>query len=499
MSSHRTSRGSAARTWAAALLALPLCVPAQNEVDILRYSWTEGGGSIRSLSMGQSIGALGADLGNLGDNPAGIGMYRRSDIAINFGVGASRTEAFAPGSPRGQFQSDPNGQVSQMGLVLTIPALDPDWPFFTLGVGYQKRADLNQTIRYTGAPLPASLLSLFRDQANGNPEGALGDLYPFAAGLAWETYLLDPLTGTNDQYTSAIPADHPVTARKEVERAGQIAETNIVLAANFKHRLYLGATLTLPRVYFTESTRLTETGRPDTLNLYQWNYNEDLTIDGNGVQGRFGLLWAASDWLRIGAAVTTPGRIALSDVYSTRMSSRFKTGETYDAASPVNNITYAVRVPGRLQGSAAFLFGKQGVLTAAYERVDHGGGSLRPRWNSDSDAYDYAFENETAANILRVAHNVRLGMEWRIQERFRVRAGVGQEMSPYENTANTQTNAQRNLVSGGFEYRSEKGYAGIAFRRLTWSEDLSLFGPDNGVFALDRVHTLVLIGGGLRF
>lgn len=472
---------------------------AQNETDLLRYSWTEGGGSLRSLAMGQSLGAVGADLSNLGGNPAGLGMYRRGDIAMNLGVASASTRILAPNTILPQRDSQSHGQVSQAGLVLTLPALDPDWPFFTLGIGYQKVADLNQQIRYTGAQLPASLLSLFREQANGYAPSALKETFPFGADLAWYTYLLDPATGTNDQYVSAIPEGHGVTARKEVERSGQIAETNIALAANFRHRLFLGATLVLPRVYFTESTRLTELGRPDTLALYEWTYTEDLTVDGNGIQGRLGLIWAASDWLRFGASYQTPGRLALDDSYETRMSSRFRAGEAYEAASPFNRLTYAVRTPARLSGSAAFLFGKYGILSAQYERVDHGGGALRPRWRSDRYAYDYEVENETASRIYQVAHNVRIGTEWRIHSLYRLRLGVSQEMTPFANTANTTTTSTRNSVTAGFEYRTEKGHLGIAFRRLTWSEDLSLFGPDNGIFVLERAHTLVVVGGGLRF
>jgi hypothetical protein len=472
---------------------------AQNEVDLLRYSWTEGGGSLRSLAMGQSLGAVGADLSNLGGNPAGMGVYRRGDIAMNLGVAASTTQTLAPGTLNPQRETHVHGQVSQAGLVLTLPALDPDWSFFTLGIGYQKVADLNQHIRYTGADLPASLLSLFRDQANGYAPGAMVETFPFAAGLAWETYLLDPVPGTTDQYISAIPDGNGVTARKEVERAGQIAETNIALASNFRNRLFLGATLVLPRVYFTESTRLTELAQPDTLALYEWTYTEDLTVDGNGIQGRLGILWAASDWLRIGASYQTPGRLAIDDTYETRMSSRFRAGDEYEAASPFNSITYAVRTPARFSGSAAFLFGKYGLLSAQYDRVDHGGGLLRPRWRADRDAYDYAVENATARNIYQVSHNVRIGTEWRVRSLYRLRLGVSQEMTPYSNTANTATSSTRRGVAGGFEYRTEKGHVGIAFRRLVWSEDLSLFGPDNGTFQIQRANTLVLVGAGLRF
>ena len=39
-------------------------------------------GTARYVGMGGALGALGADISAIGSNPAAIGMYRRSDIAL---------------------------------------------------------------------------------------------------------------------------------------------------------------------------------------------------------------------------------------------------------------------------------------------------------------------------------------------------------------------------------------------------------------------------------
>jgi hypothetical protein len=61
---------------------------AQNEQDVLRYSQNKIFGSARVLGVGGAFGALGADLSAIAINPAGIGLYRRSETAGSLAISA---------------------------------------------------------------------------------------------------------------------------------------------------------------------------------------------------------------------------------------------------------------------------------------------------------------------------------------------------------------------------------------------------------------------------
>jgi len=56
---------------------LSLHLISQNDIDAMRYSQTYFGGTSRSKAMAGSFGALGADGSCLGNNPAGIGLYKK--------------------------------------------------------------------------------------------------------------------------------------------------------------------------------------------------------------------------------------------------------------------------------------------------------------------------------------------------------------------------------------------------------------------------------------
>ena len=58
-------------------------VSAQTDLDALRYSQSSLAGTARYISMGGAFGALGADMSSISTNPAGLGIYRRSEFSFS--------------------------------------------------------------------------------------------------------------------------------------------------------------------------------------------------------------------------------------------------------------------------------------------------------------------------------------------------------------------------------------------------------------------------------
>ena len=55
---------------------------AKNVEDALRYSQIFYGGTARFMSMGGAFTAVGGDISSLSQNPAGIGVFRSSEITV---------------------------------------------------------------------------------------------------------------------------------------------------------------------------------------------------------------------------------------------------------------------------------------------------------------------------------------------------------------------------------------------------------------------------------
>jgi len=511
---------------------------AQNEIDILRYSYQESLGTARSMSMGGAFGALGADLACLSGNPAGIGMYRRGDAGISTGLASQKTKV----NIAGQFgnANQLSGSTTNLGIALSYPSVNPDWPVTTLAVTNTRRANYNERVRIDDAPLDGTLLDVFLGEAMGANPDELYNLSPFTSSLAWETYLLNPHPNNNPtDYISEIPSGGAY-ATKIIERSGHLNETNIGLGSGFQERLYIGASIGIVSVEFDEKAihnerpridslelaewesgfqeRLyigasigivsvefdekaihNERPRIDSLELAEWEYQELLTVEGSGVNFKVGINLALTNWLRAGVAYHTRSRIGFTDEYSTKIRSDFKDGESFDSSSPFNRLEYVVLTPSRLIASGAFILGKMGIITADYERVDYGSGMLKPQALSGPDPYNFETENEAASQLYNLSHAARVGCEFRIQRNWRLRAGAGMETSPFSPAAEIDTDASRYTGSMGFGYRTNAWYASATYRRSWHDRDIYLYSPDLiEAGRLRKTHGMVVASLGFR-
>ena len=58
---------------------------AQTIYDGAKLTGKDLNGTARFVGMGGAMGALGGDISTMGTNPAGIGLYRSSDVMTSFG------------------------------------------------------------------------------------------------------------------------------------------------------------------------------------------------------------------------------------------------------------------------------------------------------------------------------------------------------------------------------------------------------------------------------
>ena len=69
---------------ALAIAALPLA--AQETYENAKIIAEDLNGTARYVGMGGAMEALGADISTIGTNPAGIGLFRRSNISLSVGL-----------------------------------------------------------------------------------------------------------------------------------------------------------------------------------------------------------------------------------------------------------------------------------------------------------------------------------------------------------------------------------------------------------------------------
>ena len=297
-------------------IALAVYSFAQNEVDALRYSQLEFSGTARYNSMGGAFGALGGDFTTLSTNPAGIGVYRRSELSLTTGFNSNAYSSTYLGT-----QSDASRGNVNIGNIGWISNYNSEkttgWVSGSFGIGYNRLADFNSNVRIVGTNEESSLLDVYRNRVQGVNWGDVdtGGFYDFGASLAWQTVLIDTFLGETNYITQI-----PFYGQQQIidqETSGRVGETVIAFGGNYENRLYLGGTFGISSVRYNRESTFEEVlpaGDTSTF-LNDFTFRENLNTRGNGYTLKIGAIYRLTDYLRLGAAVHSPTWMVLEDRY----------------------------------------------------------------------------------------------------------------------------------------------------------------------------------------
>jgi long-subunit fatty acid transport protein len=169
--------------------------------------------------------------------------------------------------------------------------------------------------------------------------------------------------------------------------------------------------------------------------LSQVFFQQDLNTFGTGVSFQFGAIYKATDIIRLGLNYTSPTYYELEDEYTEGLETYYldTTNTTQRVAIYPNVINlngpYKIKTAGKVQGSAALVLGKKGLLSVDYGKKNYGSSSVTLPYAADSNAL-----NTEISTVLDDASYLRIGGEGRIGD-LSLRAGYWQEDSPYKNKA----------------------------------------------------------------
>ena len=468
-------------------LMIGMQAKAQNEVDALRYSFNDTPGTARSLGMGGAFGALGADNSSFWNNPAGLAIYKRNTFEFSLGLHSRTTDA----NYMGNTESSQKNRLNVPSLGYVAVKQQDDRIRTTFGFGLGTIRNFNQTITINGKVDGTSLLDVFARQANGIAYDEVRDQFPFGAGLAWDAYLIDPLDTLQNTYVP-VAYGNDISQTKTINRSGRQSEATFALGAAIDEKLFLGMTIGFQVVNFYEKSKYTESFASSTV-LDYYTFSEDLQAKGNSVNAKLGFIYRASEWLRVGAAWQSPSKLIMSEMYSTRMYSQFRAGDSYDENSITLNSNYIVRSPSKFMANAAFVMGKVGVVSADYELMNYG--RIRMNGTGLSNDYNYSAENEAIRENYEIAHKVKIGMEIRVADNWRVRGGTIYQQSPFVNGSASNTSVI--TYTGGLGFRKDKFFIDLAGMYRKDQESYWLYDPalvDETQISNSSIFGLVSVG-----
>ncbi|GAB3825904.1 OmpP1/FadL family transporter [Pontibacter rugosus] len=430
---------------------------AQTGTDALRYSQLGISGTARIQGIGGAQTALGADITNIAGNPAGLGMFRRSEFSITPGIQYNTTET---GTGDGNFTDERNiFSVPQMGLVLSKRRGDDDtndWRGVNLGIGFTRLNNFNQQLRYTNTTeAPNTIVDYFADQANinGRTESSLIDEVDNTgitslAGLAYSTFLIefwDVERGEATNYANPLYSYGAIGQLEEIQRRGSQNQLDIGVGTSYKDKIYLGASLGIITSNFTQESIFRESGdyviafdeeNQGIPGQYNLTLRDEFTTRGAGINLKVGVIARPVDALRLGLSIQTPTAYNFTDDYQRSLSATSVDPDTgvpgtYSDAELPGEFNYRLTTPFRATGGVAYFIGKYGFITADAEFVNYGGMRFSEDNEFGSSSGYFTDVNNSISDTYQSAVNFKIGAEGRY-EAFRFRAGYAHSGDPYK-------------------------------------------------------------------
>lgn len=465
---------------------------AQSAEEALRYSELRFSGSSRGMAVAGAMGAIGADYSSVINNPAGLGLFRKTEMMFTFRFENLKTESKYDNN----YTSDNrfNFNVGNMGAAFNLKKKPRNWKDINFGIGYNRLANFHSERYYRGNPTDNSILQSYADELTGTPADQLSyGAQSFESVLAYDAWLVNPVPSDITQYTT-VTENVDVDQRINIETKGALDELSFSAAGNFNHKLYVGGYLGIPFIFYKERGYHREANKSSDTDAFNYFEMRDyLNTFGAGVNFKMGVIYRPSDWVRLGAAFHTPTYFGMHDDFSSTVYSNFDTID-YWIESPFGEFDYNLTTPMRFVGSAGVILKKFAFLSVDYEWVDYS----RAQYKTDSQFSD--FENEINSDIKSLygsAHIIRAGVEAAL-DNFRLRAGYAHYGSPYENAAALgDYDGSANYFTGGIGIRLKKVYFDLAY---IYGKSKSVNLAVNDELAYDEaIRNSVTVTTGFRF
>ncbi len=317
------------------LLALSFAVLFADAQDFERLSERTIMGTARYVGMGGAMTAIGGDPSSVKDNPAGLGLYRRSEVMFTIDCTVDNVEQAENGVPATPYK---RGMLPQASWVISFCDYMRDRGVVSNNImfSYNRLMTYNRTIR-----------------ARGNNGAALGPLLEETGVDLGFPYCTDPYNVINSL---------------DLSESGYVGEYSFDWGMNISHRWYTGLGLRLQSFSFSSEGDYNEQFERKNADDYPMNIKNktSLLLSGVNCNLAIGLIYRPVQWARIGFSLQTPsvGSVVTgSSGIISALTDSVRSSKAPDLAEP----SKAFHSPLRLSTGLAFQLKNRGMLSLQYD------------------------------------------------------------------------------------------------------------------------------------
>lgn len=430
-------------------------------------------GTARYVGMGGAMEALGADISTISTNPAGIGLFRSSQVTASFGfVSQGDTKSYSRGDKT-------NISFDQAGFVYSMKSGKKG--FINVAFSYHKSRNFNQILSAANSlgSGSANIIAYARGIATGqlganattNSSGetvyepTFSGSYPAYYSQADELYnQAVNFDYTDGNYYSYAASDFQFNR----EMTGYIGEYDFNISGNINDRVYLGLTVGIHDVHYKAYTDYTEalvSSSGTALGDVTLKDRRRITGTGFDIKGGIIVRPIADSPFRIGLYVSSPTFYDLTTENRTYLYNASDVG-SYDEASISNAYDFELYTPWKFGFSLGHVIGNKLALGATYEYSDYSSTDTRIKnggyydwyydgWYDSSDS-DHEMNHHTE-HTLKGVSTLKLGLEVKPIPELALRIGYNY-VSPTYKDSGMKGYKDDVLVSYGQAYESTYDY-----------------------------------------
>lgn len=424
--------------------------PIASGQDVQRFSERQVMGTARYVGMGGAMTAIGGDPSAVLDNPAGLGLYRRSEIMLTIDETIDKTQQSSENQyTRSRFAAPQIAAIWALGNMQKQRGLI----FSNFMISSHRLANFNRDVVVKGQGM--GMLETMCYKTDGLAEQYLQNKPWDDSEIGWlsilgyEAYLIDPLE--DDLWAPAVEFTDGTLS---VSETGNYDQYTLSWAGNISHQWYVGVNLNIPTLSYTKRVSHTETDRINSAELKSLYH-----LSGLGIGGSVGLIYRPIQAIRVGASFHIPTTMSLSVQTESDMYSKVS-GQSYEVLTPASGVVSTkIASPLRSSVSLAGQIGNEGLIAVQYD-------------------YTHApKDRELGFSPMEDVHTLRVGAEAQATRGLYINAGYVYESSflkedpiwmlsyneirtdmDYRYTSSTQ------YASAGIGYRSDAVVAQLAYQ-----------------------------------
>lgn len=437
---------------------------AQDTYESARLMGSDLNGTARYVGMGGAMDALGADISTISTNPAGIGVFRHSNVSASFGL-VSQADAV-----KFDGLNKTNMSFDQIGFVYSS-RVSPS-SYINVGFNYHKSRNFDQILSAANALRGCSQNGLtyykaekgiyeFDENNQGEIIGYEGNnrswSYSESDYMNANALMLDPNDG--NIYTIDARAYSFDRAHR-----GWIADYDINLSGNAGDRFYWGLTVGIKDVNYKGYSEYAETLVDKDGDCGSMAIGDARKIKGTGFDVKAGLIFLPIEGspFRIGVSVATPTFYDLTASNDSYLYNNCKYG-AWDEGRSSESYDFKFYTPWKFGVSMGHTISNKVALGVGYEYSDWGAsknrindGSYYDWWSDENyeDSHTDKPMKENTKRSLAGQHVLKAGMEIKPVPVLALRLGYNYLSSPYEERGYRDMT----LDSPGVSYSSTTDY-----------------------------------------